>query len=151
MFLLLGKAIGVSPEYLLLILLLFLSTSIEAGALILCAPNKPIERLSEGQTGKLTPDSDGTACMPPMKPYISPDEFLATAKTASNDLPYLLGQNRVSKLLKISPSEGRRIVRQLQREGKVEVVGKRLRLSEWEEASTQSPVSILEPARVGGA
>jgi hypothetical protein len=141
MFVLIGKTIGMKPEIVLLILLLFLSGSIEAGALILTSPNKPIERLSKGEAGKLTLDEDGTACMPPMKPYIEPEQFLEAAKTASSDLPYLLGQNRTSKLLGISPSQGRRLVRELLRNRKIEVFGKRLRLVQVESGFQPCPSS----------
>ena len=132
---LLGRTIGLRPEILLLVLLLFVSASIEIGALLLTVPEhedgniakKAIEPSSESAMVGDTSFEASPLLSPSYAPPITPDDFLDAAKDGS-DLPFLRGRDTTAEKLGISYAEAKRLVGKLIEDGRVVVEGKRLRL-----------------------
>lgn len=132
---LLGRVLGLKPEILLLVLLLFVSASIEMGALLLTIP----EHEGESSTARaLGPSIDSTAIgdtslnenprpSPSYTSPITPEAFLEAAKDGA-DLPYLHGRDKTAERLRISSAEAKRLVGKLLEDGRITVEGKRLRL-----------------------
>jgi hypothetical protein len=138
--LLLGRVLGFRPETLLLVLLLFVSASIEVGALLLTVPEHedgciaqkaikpPIDSTTIGDTS-----SRADACLrPSYAPPITPEDFLEAAKDDA-DLPFLHGRDTTAEKLGISSAEAKRLVGRLIEDGRVVVEGKRLRLAQVKE------------------
>ena len=133
---LLGRTIGVRPETLMLILLLFLSGCIEAGALNLTAPDSrrdassrfAVDASKSQRTEEITPNRDRTVLQPSYPPPITSEQFLEAAKRKAN-LPYLNGRDRTAEALGISYAEAKRHIARLMQDGKVVAEGKRLRLA----------------------
>jgi hypothetical protein len=126
LFVLLGRALGVAPETVLLVLLVFLSACIEAGALILTGP--------DGAAGRIDGSKGIQEWNGPLRPIsyqgpIGPMEFLEAAREGS-DLPYLHGRDVTARLLGISSYRAKVLVRELIIRGDVTVEGKRLKLTE---------------------
>lgn len=127
---------GFKPDALLLVLLLFVSASIEVGALLLTAPRKALRRLSQGRDASILPDkaedegsSVGRRPPPSYAPPITPEAFLEAAKDGA-DLPFIHGRDKTAKKLGISSAEAKRLVGRLIGEGRIIVEFKRLRLSQ---------------------
>jgi hypothetical protein len=140
---LLSRTIGLRPEFLLLVLLLFVSASIEVGALLLTVPGRedtqvvgtsarptslPAAPRSMPSGGKLLPSSSHI-------PPITPETFLEAAKEGS-DLPFLYGRDTTAEKLGISYAEAKRLVGKLIEDGRVVVEGKRLRLAQVKDNAT---------------
>jgi hypothetical protein len=142
---LLGRTIGLRPEILLLVLLLFVSASIEVGALLLTISEHEDERIAK----KAIAPSAGSATVgdmsfeaspllsPSYAPPITPEDFLEAAKDGA-DLPFLHGRDTTAEKLGISYAEAKRLVGKLIDEGRVVVEGKRLRLAPAKEESVSS-------------
>jgi hypothetical protein len=132
---LLGRTVGLRPEVLLLVLLLFVSASIEVGALLLTIPDhkaqeterKIMEPPTESATVGDTSFEASPLLSPSYAPPITPDDFLEAAKDGS-DLPFLRGRDTTAEKLGISYAEAKRLVGKLIEDGRVVVEGKRLRL-----------------------
>jgi hypothetical protein len=132
---LLGRSIGIPTNAVLLFLLLFVAGAIEAGALLLTAPdsgdvphqNRVIARFSEEEAGKLTDSAKSLDRSPSYTPLIDAEAFLEAAKEGA-DLPFLHGRDRTAEILGISCADGKRLVSKLIEDGRVVVEGKRLRL-----------------------
>jgi hypothetical protein len=127
LFVLMGRALGLAPEMVLLVLLLFLSASIEAGALVLTAPlNRREARCPEDKgRGQINVPGNRTSQAHP----IGKEEFLKAASEGA-DLPYLHGRDATARRLGISSYEAKRFVRALCAEGRIIAEGKRLRLTD---------------------
>jgi hypothetical protein len=128
---------GLPPSALLLFLLLMVSGSIEAGALVLTAraedgkdpENQAIEALSESKTGETPPCPDSPLPMASYSSPIAPETFLRAAMEGA-DLPYLNGRDKTARKFNgLSFAEAKRLVAMLIRDGKIVVEGKRLKLS----------------------
>jgi len=133
---LLGRTLGLRPEILLLVLLLFVSASIEVGALLLTIPDheagscegKTIEPSAESPLIE-DPSLDASSrILPSYGPPITPEVFLEAAKEGS-DLPFLHGRDTTAEKLGISYAEAKRLVGKLIEDRMVVVEGKRLRLA----------------------
>jgi hypothetical protein len=132
---LLGRTIGLRPEILLLVLLLFVSASIEVGALLLTIPDheaqktvgKAIEPSTKSDPIGDTSFESSPLLSPSYTPPITPDDFLEAAKDGS-DLPFLRGRDTTAEKLGISYAEAKRLIGKLIEDGRVVVEGKRLRL-----------------------
>jgi hypothetical protein len=133
MVLLLGRAFGLRPATLLLVLLLFVSASIEVGALLLTKPDYgPRNTLTRHSRhadlvgGVSTPNP----IIPPASDRlpITPEAFLEAA-TEGADLPFLHGRDTTAEKLGISSAEAKRLVGRLIADGRIIVEGKRLRLA----------------------
>jgi hypothetical protein len=142
MVVLLGRTLGLRPEILLLVLLLFVSASIEVGALLLTAPShadwtiaKKDIKPSIGTTaiGDMSLD-EGPCLSPSYAPPITPDDFLEAAKQGAN-LPYLHGRDTTAEKLGISYAEAKRLVGRLIDGGRIVVEGKRLRLAQIKDSA----------------
>lgn len=136
----LGRTVGLRPEILLLVLLLFVSASIEVGALLLSVPDRQSSR--EGRkVEKLSADpcSKGTAARlrPSYARPITPEAFLEAAKDGA-DLPYLHGRDKTAEKLGISSAEAKRLVGRLIADRRIVVEGKRLRLVHTNECISSS-------------
>jgi hypothetical protein len=140
---LLGRTIGLGPEFILLVLLLFVSASIEVGALLLTVPDrgswssarKAGEPASESAMAGTT-SLDASACLSPSyAPPIAPEDFLEAAKDGA-DLPFLHGRDTTAEKLGISYAEAKRLVGKLIEDGRVVVEGKRLRLAQVKDNAT---------------
>jgi len=139
---LLGRTIGLRPEVLLLVLLLFVSASIEVGALLLTVPDreglcraqKAVEPSVESPPMEDTPVNATPILSPSYAFPITPEDFLKAAKEGS-DLPYLHGRDKTAEKLGISYAEAKRLVGKLIEDGRVVVEGKRLRLTKGKEES----------------
>jgi hypothetical protein len=133
---LMGRTIGLHPEVLLLVLLLFVSASIEVGALLLTVPDhgdwssvrKPIEPSSESATVGDASLDGSPYLSPSYAPPITPEVFLEAAKDGA-DLPFLHGRDTTAEKLGISYAEAKRLVGRLIEDGRIVVEGKRLRLA----------------------
>jgi hypothetical protein len=133
---LLGRTIGLKPEILLLFLLLFVSASIEVGALLLTIPDheaqeterKVLEPSTESATVGDTSFDTSPRLSPSYTSPITPEDFLEAAKDGS-DLPFLHGRDTTAEKLGISYAEAKRLVGKLIEDGRVVVEGKRLRLA----------------------
>jgi len=135
MVVLLGRALGLRPDTLLLVLLLLVSASIEVGTLLLTIPDHgarqiliaPVRSSShpgmEGRTSATKPSLPPASYAPP----ITPDAFLEAAMEGA-DLPFLHGRDKTAMKLGISYADAKRLVGKLIEDGKVAVEGKRLRL-----------------------
>lgn len=136
MVVLLGRTLGIRPDVLLLILLLFVSASIEVGALLLTAPGQGTVRRPRQATssstasdqGEVTDLSAGFGQPQSYTPPITPEAFLKAAKDGA-DLPYLHGRDKTAERLGISSAEAKRLVGRLIAEERIVVEGKRLRLA----------------------
>jgi len=133
MVVLLGRALGLRPDTLLLVLLLLVSASIEVGALLLTIPDHgPRNALT--RPSRHTDMAGGVSIPNPIfppashMPPISPEVFLEAAKDGA-DLPFLHGRDTTAEKLGISYAEAKRMVRKLIEDGRVVVEGKRLRLA----------------------
>jgi len=128
LFVLLGKEFRLAPETVLLVILVFLSLCIEAGALVLTAPVEkapppcPLQQRQEQDDvlpGRPRQDSPRTT-----------EAFLSAAMDGA-DLPYLHGRDATARKLGISSYEAKRLVRVLRAEGRIVAQGKRLRLKRY--------------------
>jgi hypothetical protein len=140
---LLAEAAGLKPQALLLILLLVVSGTIEAGALILTANSTATHLVSEKASGASEPPRPSgipstdrgrfpwPSYAPPIAtkqaPSVSPEDFLR-ASIEGADLPYLRGRDKTAEMLGISCADAKRAVRYLIEKGEIIVEGKRLRL-----------------------
>ena len=132
----LGRTLGLRPETLLLLLLLFVSASIEVGALLLTIPDHKAqetvrnakEPASESATAGDTSLDASPLLSPSYAPPITPEDFLEAAKDGA-DLPFLRGRDNTAEKLGISYAEAKRLVAKLIEDGRVVVEGKRLRLA----------------------
>lgn len=125
LFVLLGKELGLSPETVLLVILLFLSLCIEVGALVLTSPSLEV---GHGPTGQ---DQAHASSLPGRTSQDCPDHaeaFLVAAMDGA-DLPYLHGRDTTARKLGISSYEAKRLVRTLCTQGRIIAQGKRLRLA----------------------
>lgn len=128
LFVLMGKTLGIAPETMLLVLLLFLAVCIEAGALALTAPIKSIAPgLKEEGTAQVQEESPERRPMSYPCP-IGPMDFLKAASEGA-DLPYLHGRDVTARKLGISSYQAKLFVRTLCADGTVVVEGKRLKLA----------------------
>jgi hypothetical protein len=130
---LLGRAFGIRPDTLLLVLLLFVSASIEVGALLLTMPDYgPRNALARHPRhadlvgGISTPNP----IIPPASDRlpVTPEAFLEAA-TEGADLPFIHGRDTTAKKLGISSADAKRLVGRLIADGRIVVEGKRLRLA----------------------
>jgi hypothetical protein len=143
---LLGRTIGLRPEVLLLVLLLFVSASIEVGALLLTisdreglgSAQKAVEPSADSTTMEDTPANASPILSPSYASPITPEEFLEAA-TEGSDLPYLHGRDKTAERLGISFAEAKRLVGKLIEDGKIVVEGKRLRIVHAQESSHTEP------------
>jgi len=141
MIILLGKAFGLRPDTLLLVLLLFVSAAIEVGALLLTMPEHgPRQVLNAHRHSSNHAVMEGStsatnSIFPPASyvPPITPEAFLEAA-TEGADLPFLHGRDKTAEKLGISYADAKRLVRKLIEDGRVVVEGKRLRLAKAESA-----------------
>ena len=132
---LLSRTIGLRPEVLLLVLLLFVSASIEVGALLLTVPDREgLDRVQKAvePSADSPPIEDSSVNASPIlspsyAPPITPEDFLEAA-TEGSDLPYLHGRDKTAEKLGISYAEAKRLIAKLIEDGRVVVDGKRLRL-----------------------
>lgn len=152
---LLGRAFGFRPEALLLVLLLFVSASIEVGALLLTAPEKALRRPSQDRDASILPDqakdegsSVGRRLPPSYASPITPEAFLEAAKDGA-DLPFIHGRDKTAEKLGISSAEAKRLVGRLLADRRIVVEGKRLRLISEQIASTPSSSVYDCPAVCG--
>ncbi len=137
MIVLLGRTLGLNPEVLLLVLLLFVSASIEIGALLLTAPGLEMGRCprhAKATSAAIDREEDTAfgarrGLDPSYVPPISPDAFLEAAMDGA-DLPNIHGRDKTAEKLGISSAEAKRLVGRLIKEGRISVKGKRLQLSE---------------------
>jgi len=146
---LLGRTVGLQPKVLLLVLLLFVSASIEVGALLLT--------VREHEDGSITrkvikPPIDSTAIgdtsfeassllSPSYAPPITTEDFLEAAKEGS-DLPFLHGRDTTAEKLGISYAEAKRLVGKLIEDGRVVVEGKRLRLVQVKDSAVPTHTTL---------
>lgn len=136
MIVLLGRTLGLHPDVLLLVLLLFVSASIEVGVLLLTAPHQETVRRPRRSGGSSaafdqvedTDFSAGSGLPQSYAPPITPEAFLEAAKEGA-DLPFLHGRDKTAEKLGISSAEAKRIVGRLIADGRIVVEGKRLRLA----------------------
>jgi hypothetical protein len=140
MIVLLARTVGLHPDTLLLVLLLFVSASIEIGALLLTIHERRIEQAVEaslcpsvyvgaaGNAATTEPALPPAAYVTPM----TPEAFLEAAMDGA-DLPFLHGRDRTAEKLGISYAEAKRLVGKLIEEGRIIVEGKRLRLVQAQE------------------
>jgi hypothetical protein len=139
---LLGRTVGLKPEVLLLVLLLFVSASIEVGALLLTIPDrkdgsiakKATKPSTESATIRDTSFEASPLLSPSYAPPITPEDFLEAAKDGS-DLPFLRGRDTTAEKLEISYAEAKRLVGKLIEDGRVIVEGKRLRLAQVKDSA----------------
>jgi hypothetical protein len=139
MVVLLGRALGLRPDILLLVLLLLVSASIEVGALLLTMPDHGARQVlnapmrSSGHAGMERSTSVTKPTFPPASyaPPITPDAFLEAA-TEGADLPFLHGRDKTAVKLGISYADAKRLVGKLIEDRRVVVEGKRLRLVQGE-------------------
>lgn len=133
---LLSRAVGLRPDVLLLVLLLFVSAGIEVGALLLTVSDHESSDEAEGiEKPSALPSPIGNTSgrtaispRPTYAPPITPEAFLEAAKDGA-DLPYLHGRDRTAEKLGISSAEAKRLVGRLLAERRIVVEGKRLRLA----------------------
>jgi hypothetical protein len=152
---LLGRAFGFRPEALLLVLLLFVSASIEVGALLLTAPGKALRRSSQDGEASILPDqaedegsSVGRRLPPSYASPITPEAFLEAAKDGA-DLPFIHGRDKTAEKLGISSAEAKRLVGRLLAERMIVVTGKRLRLVS--ERAISTPIASALDGTTAGA
>lgn len=132
---LLSRTLGLRPDFLLLVLLLFVSAAIEVGALLLTVQGQEPSRIEEGLRhppihAAMVGRASATGPTLPVvssKTPISPEAFLEAAKEGAH-LPYLHGRDKTAEKLGIGSAEAKRLVGKLIEEGRVVVEGKRLRL-----------------------
>jgi hypothetical protein len=149
----LGRTLGLRPEVLLLVLLLFVSASIEVGALLLTIPDheaqETVGRIMEPPTESVTVGDTSFEASPLLSPSyappITPDDFLEAAKDGS-DLPFLRGRDTTAEKLGISYAEAKRLVGKLIEDGRVVVEGKRLRLVPVKDPAT--PISSAQSSAI---
>jgi hypothetical protein len=127
MFILLGRTVGQPPENVLLVLLLFLAASIEAGALLLTAPGRPATGLGEASKEETTPGDGEMLHDESYQCPIGPAEFLEAASEGA-DLPYLHGRDTTARKLGIGSYKAKSLLKELIKNGSVAVEGKRLKL-----------------------
>ena len=135
MVVLLGRALGLRPDTLLLVLLLFVSVSIEVGALLLTMPDHGARVILTAQKHpsdyagieKCTSTTQSTVPPASYVPPITSEAFLEAAMEGA-DLPYLHGRDTTAKKLGISYADAKRMVGKLIIDGRITVEGKRLRL-----------------------
>jgi hypothetical protein len=140
---LLGRTIGLRPEILPLVLLLFVSASIEVGALLLTVPDREgwstAQKAMKSSAGAATAGDTGLDASPLLSPSyappITPEDFLEAAKDGA-DLPFLHGRDTTAEKLGISYAEAKRLVGKLIEDGRVVVEGKRLRLAQVKDKAT---------------
>ena len=116
---LLGRTIGLRPEVLLLVLLLFVSASIEVGALLLTVPDHegPSRAKKAAEPSADSPPIEDTSfdSAPILSPSytspITPEDFLEAARDGA-DLPYLHGRDKTAEKLGISLRRGQTACRQ---------------------------------------
>ena len=140
------RMIGLRPETLLLVLLLFVSASIEVGALLLTVPTdkdgsmakKSIEPSADSHPIEGTPFDSAPILSPSYASPITPEDFLEAARDGA-DPPYLHGRDKTAEKLGISYAEAKRLVAQLIEDGRVVVEGKRLRLVHAQASSHTEP------------
>jgi hypothetical protein len=175
MVVLLGKTLGLRPELLLLALLIAVASCVEVGALVLSVPTRPEGGAQKSPREAILPEIDRIPESPPSegvlspsygpiqeeKPRITPEDFLKAALEASPEFPYLAGRDRVALSLGLSFGQGKRLVKELLRLGRIRpdgrryrlvqdvVDGKRLRLSEG--TPPRSPSQTCEPVSERGA
>lgn len=145
MVVLLGRALGLRPDTLLLVLLLLVSASIEVGALLLTIPDYGARQVLTTPTrssrhGDVVGDTSVANPIIPPASYglpITPEAFLEAA-TEGADLPFLHGRDKTAEKLGISYADAKRLVRKLIQDGKVVVEGKRLRLASIEDLTTHA-------------
>jgi hypothetical protein len=146
LFVLVGKTIGVKPEILMFIVLMFLAVAIELGALILASPPKPrkglIERSEEVQSDCAKKDvlRCPTACP------IGPKEFLQ-AMIDGSDLPYLHGRDKIAQKLGVRPYNAKLLVKRLAKEGLIETDGKRLKLTPFALEKFKQAIQLVNAAK----
>jgi hypothetical protein len=128
-FVLISDVIGISPQKVLLFLLLFVSVCIEAGALLLAGNDKSIHL---GFPMHLRPLS--------YRRPIDPTAFLEAASEGA-DLPYLHGRDATADKLGISSYQAKVLVRKLIDSGLVVVDGKRLKLENYTYSQTEKRFS----------
>ena len=146
---LLGRTLGLRPEILLLVLLLFVSASIEVGALLLTVPDheaqetarKAIKPASESATSGDTSLNASPLLSPSYAPPITPEDFLEAAKDGA-DLPFLHGRDTTAEKLGISYAEAKRLVMKLIEDGRVVVEGKRLRLAQVKDSAAPTHMTL---------
>jgi len=124
-FVLISHVIGIAPENVLLIILLFLSACVEAGALLF---NGNESSISFESKNRLRPMS--------YRQPIDPTIFLEAAREGA-DLPFLHGRDVTAEKLGISSYQAKIIVRQLVESGLVVVEGKRLKLAKSTDFETK--------------
>lgn len=132
---LLGRTLGIRPDLLILILLLFVSAAIEVGALLLTVPDQGVSETGEASRSRPVSTAiaaNASASRPnlPKASYgdpITPDAFLKAAMEGA-DLPFLNGRDRTAERLGITYADAKRLVGKLIEDGKIVVEGKRLRL-----------------------
>lgn len=144
MFILLGRFLHKTPESIMLIILLVMAGSLEAGGILLLAPvqirlNKATNEPCGAQAGKDTKEArqmqTRQSYARPMdseitKPNnISPAEFLEAAKEGAK-LPFIHGRDVTAAKLGLRAGESKRLVRQLIEQDLIRVKGKRLVLNE---------------------
>jgi len=142
---LLSGTLGLRPETLLLVLLLFVSASIEVGALLLTVPGHEDEQVEDTAVrlprmpAVLRSTSPGRSLRPSSShtSTITPEAFLKAAKEGA-DLPFLHGRDTTAEKLGISYAEAKRLVVRLTEDGRVVVEGKRLRLAPLERGEQSS-------------
>src|SRR5208283_5436278 len=140
---LLGRTVGLRPESLLLVLLLFVSASIEVGALLLTIQNheaqETVRNVMEPSTESATVGDTSFEASPLLSPSyappITPEDFLEAAKDGA-DLPFLHGRDTTAEKLGMSYAEAKRLVGKLIEDGRVVVEGKRLRLAQVKDNAT---------------
>jgi hypothetical protein len=144
---LLGRTIGLRPAVLLLVLLLFVSASIEVGALLLTVPDHVAQKTVRKAT-RLSAKSDPTGdtsfeanllLSPSYASPMTPEDFLEAA-TEGSDLPYLHGRDKTAEKLGISYAEAKRLVGKLIEDGRIVVEGKRLRLAQVKDS--EAPIHM---------
>ena len=146
---LLGRTIGLRPEVLLLVLLIFVSASIEVGALLLTVPEheegsiarKAIKPFTESAMVGDTSFESSPLLSPSYAHPITPDDFLEAAKDGS-DLPFLRGRDATAEKLEISYAEAKRLVGKLIEDGRVVVEGKRLRLAQVKDSTVPTHTTL---------
>jgi len=139
---LLGRALGLRPDTLLLVLLLLVSASIEVGALLLTVPDhgprNALTRLSR-HADMVGGESTLNPIVPPASHRLSitPEVFLEAA-TEGADLPFLHGRDKTAEKLGIGSAEAKRLVGRLIADRRIVVEGKRLRLVHTNEFMSSS-------------
>jgi len=144
---LLGRTIGLRPDILLLVLLLFVSAAIEVGALLLTIPDHRTANSNRDGVKLLTkvkPKGDTSpqndSCLrPSYTAPITPEVFLEAAMEGS-DLPYLHGRDNTAEKLGIRSADAKRLVIDLLKKGRIIVKGKRLQLRTYESNAAINPV-----------